>query len=45
MRFSSAAELEGRSAGDDAEHIQMLVTRCNIETGLVVVDFAELSSL
>lgn len=28
--------LEGRFAADDAEHVRMLVTRCNIEGGLVV---------
>jgi len=28
--------LEGRFTGDGAEHIRMLVTRCNIERGLVV---------
>ncbi len=28
--------LEGRFAADDAEHVRMLVTRCNIERKLVV---------
>jgi hypothetical protein len=28
--------LEGRLTGDGAEHVRMLVTRCNIEGGLVV---------
>lgn len=28
--------LEGRFAADDAEHVRMLVTHCNVETGLVV---------
>ena len=28
--------LEGRFAGDDAEHVRMLVTRCNTERGLVM---------
>jgi hypothetical protein len=28
--------LAGRFAGDDAEHVRTLVTRCNIERGLVV---------
>jgi hypothetical protein len=28
--------LAGRFAGDDAEYVRMLVTRCNIERGLVV---------
>jgi anti-anti-sigma factor len=28
--------LDGRFTGDDAEHVRMLVTRCNIETRLIV---------
>jgi len=28
--------LEGRLTGDSAEYVRMLVTRCNIEGGLVV---------
>jgi len=28
--------LEGRFAGDDAEHVRMLVARCNLKRGLVV---------
>lgn len=28
--------LQGRFAGDDAEHVRMLVTRCNIERRLIV---------
>jgi hypothetical protein len=28
--------LEGRFAGDDAEHVRMLLTRCNIDRGLVI---------
>ena len=35
--------LEGRLAGHDAEHLRMLVTRRNIETGLVVVDLTEVT--
>ena len=30
------ARLEGRLTGDSAEYVTMLVTRCNIEGGLVV---------
>ena len=39
MRHSVNAlivRLEGRLTGDGAEHVRMLVTRCNIEGGLVV---------
>ena len=28
--------LEGRLTGDNAEHVRMLATRCNIERGLIV---------
>jgi hypothetical protein len=34
--------LEGRFAGDDAEHVRMLVTRRNIE-GQLVVDLTEVT--
>jgi len=34
--------LEGRFAGDDAEHVRMLVTRRNIE-GKLVVDLTEVT--
>ncbi len=37
VRSKAAAELKGRFAGDDAEHVPMLVTRCNIETARVGV--------
>ena len=39
MRHSVNAlivRLEGRLTGDSAEYVTMLVTRCNIEGGLVV---------
>lgn len=32
----STLTLEGRLTGDDAEHVRTLVTRCNVETRLIV---------